>query len=267
MPVAPARQALLRVVDAAAAPLDVAADALAAARVTRAQVEEWIDRVRAANRHVASATETIAMLKDSRRFNPRALGTVDVEPVLASGLDTLEHCLLAIRALFTRLLTEIPAEAEPDDPYGDELRAAFAVVLHDTADCLRGFGELVVAEVQGREQETEQALAQSLDILRETRAILTELMLVDAHDDTSSWMLRGSVLAALEQVLSRLDLEDRARVHQRWKEQQAQRPLAQLPRMVDSVLPHPDRPYPRGLQPERLRRRGDVEAGDRGDAG
>ena len=59
---------------------------------------EWIDRVRSANREVARATETIGHLKDSRRFNPRALGTVDVEPVLASALDTFEHCLLAIRA-------------------------------------------------------------------------------------------------------------------------------------------------------------------------
>ena len=219
--------------------------------MTRAQVEEWIDRVRAANRQVASATEIIALLKDSRRFNPRALGTVDVEPVLASGLDTLEHCLLAIRALFTRLLTEIPAEAEPDDPYGDELRAAFAVVLHDTADCLRAFGSLVVAEAEGREKETEQALGESLDILRETQAILTELIMVDAQENTSSWLLRGSILAAVDQVLSRLNLEDRARLHRQWKEAQTRRPLAQLPSIIQGVLPHPDRPYPRGLAPGR----------------
>jgi hypothetical protein len=255
MPMAPARQSLMRVVEAAAAPLDAAADALAAGPVTRAQVEEWIDRVRAANRQVASATETIALLKDSRRFNPRALGTVDVEPVLASGLDTLEHCLLAIRALFARLLIEIPPEAEPEDPYGDELRKAFAVVLHDTADCLRAFGSLVVAEAEGREKETEQALAKSLDILRETQAILTELIMVDAHENTSSWLLRGSILAAVEQVLRRLNLEDRARVRQKWKEGQERRPLAQLPRIVQAVLPHPDRPYLRGLEPGRARRR------------
>jgi hypothetical protein len=255
MPVAPARQALLRVVEAAAAPLDAAGDALAAGPVTRAQVEEWIDRARAANRQVASATQTIALLKDSRRFNPRALGTVDVEPVLASGLDTLEHCLLAIRALFALILTEIPPEEEPEDPYGDELRKAFAVVLHDTADCLRAFGSLVVAEAEGREKETEQALAKSLDILRETQAILTELIMVDAHENTSAWLLRGSILAAVEHILSRLNLEDRARVHQEWKEGQERRPLAQLPRIVQAVLPHPDRPYLRGLEPGRFRRR------------
>ena len=204
--------------------------------MTRAQVEEWIDRVRAANRQVASATEIIALLKDSRRFNPRALGTVDVEPVLASGLDTLEHCLLAIRALFTRLLTEIPAEAEPDDPYGEELRAAFAVVLHDTADCLRAFGSLVVAEAEGREKETEQALGESLDILRETQAILTELIMVDAHENTSSWLLRGSILAAVDQVLSRLNLEDRARLHRQLEGGADRRPLAQLPPIIQGVL-------------------------------
>ncbi len=261
MPTHSARQALLRLVDAAAAPLDGAGEALVAGPVTREQVDELIDRVRSANREVADATAIIALLKDSRRFNPRALGTLDVEPVLASGLDTLEHCLLAIRALFAVVLAEIPTESEPDDPYGGELRSAFAVVLHDTADCLRAFGGLVVAEAEGGEQETEQALAESLDILRETQAILTELIMVRAQEDTSSWLLRGSILAAVEQVLSRLNLEDRARLYRTWKEEQLGRPTAQLPRIVKDVLPHPDRPYPRGLQARRpgSRRRADSD--------
>ncbi|MFD1053144.1 FUSC family protein [Terrabacter terrigena] len=254
MPIGPARQALLRVVEVAASALDQAAEALERGPVTREQVAAWVDRVRSANREVARATETIGHLRESRRFNPRALGTVDVEPVLASALDTFEQCLLAIRALFTLLLAELPPQGAPEDPYGDELRSAFAVVLHDSADCLRAFGGFVIAESEGREQDTEKALAESLDILRETQAILTELILVRAREDTS-WLLRGSVLAAVEQVLARLDLEDRARVHQQWKEAQQRRPLAQLPRIVHDALPHPDRPYPRGLQPGRGRRR------------
>ena len=227
--------------------------------MTQDDLRKDIDRldevqVRLLNERAGHA-QTIGHLKDSRRFNPRALGTIDVEPVLASALDTFEHCLLAIRALFTLLLAELPAESAPEDPYGDELRSAFAVVLHDTADCLRAFGGLVIAESEGREEDTEDALAESLDILRETQAILTELILVRAREDTSSWLLRGSILAAVEQVLSRLNLEDRARVHQQWKEQQQRRRLAQLPRIVDDVLPHPDRPYPRGLQRGRVGRR------------
>ncbi|HET7475282.1 MAG TPA: hypothetical protein VFJ97_04565 [Dermatophilaceae bacterium] len=252
MPSAPAGRALLQVAQAAAAPLDSAAEALVAGPVSGAQVEEWMDLARAANRRVAVATDSIVALKDSRRFNPRALGTVDIEPVLSSGLDVLEHCLLAIRALFGVLRAEVPSTEEPEDPYGADLRAAFAVVLHDTADCLRAFGGLVVAEAQNREEETEQALAQSLDILRETKAILTELILVNAGDDRSTWLLRGSILAAVEQVLARLNLEDRARVRQQWKEEQQRRSLAHLPTIIQGVLPHPDRPYLRGLEPGKI---------------
>jgi hypothetical protein len=254
MPTASAGRALLRVVDAAAAPLDAAADALVAGPVTRTQVDSWLERIRAATRRVAFARETMNSLKDSRRFNPRALGTIDVEPVLGTGLDTLEHCLLDIRSLLTVMSVEMPAEDAPDDPYGEELRGAFAVVLHNAADCLRAFGGLVVAEAEQREHETESALAESLDMLRETQAILTELIMVKAQDNTSAWLLRGSILAALERVLARLNLEDRARLHQALKEEQLRRPLAQLPPLIQGVLPHPDRPYLRGLPPGTVRR-------------
>ncbi|MET1005237.1 MAG: aromatic acid exporter family protein, partial [Propionibacteriaceae bacterium] len=249
MPTRPAGRALLRVADAAAESLEDAAEALVAGPVSREQVESWLDQVRLANRRVSHATEVISSLKDSRRLNARALGTADVAPVLATGLDDLEHCLLAVRALFVVLQSEIPPDEAADDPYGEELRAAFAVVLHDVADCLRAFGGLVVAEAEGREEETEQALAESLEILRETQAILAELIMVQAADNPSSWLLRGSILAAVEQVLARLNLEDRARVFRAWKEEQEQRPLAQLPPFIAGVLPHPEHPYLRGLEP------------------
>ena len=252
MPTASVGRALLRVAEGAAAPLDAAADALENGPVTRGHVEDWISRARAANRLVAAATERIAALKDSRRFNSRALGTTDVEPILAAGLDTLEHTLLSIRALFAVVLTELPtAAAARDDPYGAELRTVFAVVLRDTAECLRGFANLVVAEAEDREDETERALGESLDVLRETQAVLTELIMVDAQQNTEAWLLRGSILAAVEQILTRLDLEEHARLHRSWKEAQAGRRLAKLPPMIDVVLPHPERPYPRGLTPAR----------------
>ena len=247
MPARRAGQSLIRVANAAADPLDAAADGLVAGPVTRQQVDAWLDDVRAGAREVANAGQTIASLKDSRRFNPRALGTTDIGPVLASGLETLEHCLMAVRALFMVLREEIPPEEEPNDPYGEELRQAFAVVLHDAGDSLRAFGSLVVAEAEGHEEETEQALAESLEMLRETQAILTELILVNAQDNTSSWLLRGSILAALEQVLVRLNLEDRARIRQSWREEEQRRPA--LPLLIRGMLPHPERPYPRGLQP------------------
>jgi hypothetical protein len=254
MPTARAAQAVRQVAELGAAALDHAGDALARGPVTRAEVDSWLDRLRAATGRVVTATATTTALRDSRRFNPRALGTLDVEPVLATGLDTLEHCLLDIRTLFTVISAEIPAEEQPDDPYGEELRRAFAVVMHDAADCLRAFGGLVVAEAEERDDDAQQALARSLEILRETRAMLTELIMAQPHDDTSAWLLRSSVLAALGQVLTRLDLEDRARLHRDWRDAQLRRPLAHLPPVVRGALPHPDRPILRGLERGNFRR-------------
>ena len=191
-------------------------------------------------------------MKDSRRLNTRALGTADVVPILSSGLDTVEKCLLAIRALFTVIVAEMPdstSDEADDDPYGDEIRKVVAVVLHDLAECLRAFGDLVIAESESAvdEAKIDDALAQSLDVLRETQAILTDLIMVRTTRDDVSWLMRGSIIAAIEQVLSGLDVNRRESQYRQWYEaQQSQRVV--LPTMIQSVLPHPERPLPRGLQ-------------------
>jgi hypothetical protein len=265
LPTRRAGRAMIDVAEATAAPLDAASKALMEGPITGEQVRDWLDRVRVGARRLESATKTVASLKDSRRFNPRALATTDIEPVLASGLQTLESCQLAMRALFVVLLAEVPTEERPDDPYGGELRAAFAVVLHDVADCIRAFGSLVLAEVEGREEEAERSLDESLDILRETEAILTELITVNVQENKSSWLLRGSILAAVEHVLNQLNLENRARARQAWKNQQRTKPLSQLPPIVQAALPHPDRPSLRGLPPGTSWRRSFVRPTDEQD--
>ena len=249
LPTRRASRAVISAAEAAAAPLDAASRGLAKGPINREQVQDWLDRVHAGTLRLKSATDTVASLKDSRRLNPRAIGTTDIEPVLASGLRTLESCLLSIRALFTVLLAELPTEDRPDDPYGEELRAAFAVVLHDAADSIRAFGSLVLAEVEEREEDAERSLDESLDILRETQTVLTDLVTVDFQENKSSWLLRGSILAAVEHVLNQLNLEEHVRARQLWKAEQRTRPLAQLPPIVNAALPHPDRPSLRGLPP------------------
>jgi hypothetical protein len=249
LPTRRASRAVISAAEAAAAPLDAASNGLAKGPINREQVQDWLDRVHAGTLRLKSATDTVTTLKDSRRLNPRAIGTTDIEPVLASGLRTLESCLLSMRALFTVLLAELPTEDRPDDPYGEELRAAFAVVLHDAADCIRAFGSLVLAEVEEREEEAERSLDESLEILRETQTVLTDLVTVNFQENKSSWLLRGSILAAIEHVLNQLNLEEHVRARQHWKDVQRARPLSQLPPIVQAALPHPDRPLPRGLPP------------------
>jgi hypothetical protein len=246
-----AASAVLGVADAAADCLDDASRTTEERPLRRADVAGWLDRARAVGAEVASASATVTRVEEGRKLNPRALGTQDVGPVLRSGLGQLESAVLHVRALYTAMLAEVPEEdADPagavvPEPFDEDVRWAFAVVLSDIADCLRAFGQLVLAESENREPEAEEALGTSLEILRETRARLTELFISRPRDPVGMWLLRGSVLAAVEQVLLQLDLERRARQREQWPRERAGAAAAGA---VAAVLPPRLR---RGVQPRR----------------
>ena len=240
--------AVLRVAYVTADCLDRASRSMAAERLRRGEVEQWADETRRVAAHVAEASTVVTQVKEGRRFNTRALTTRDVEPGLREGLDRLEATVLAIRALFTVILVELPPaepsgaapdtgvvdDALPEDAFDEDARLAFSVVLADVADCLRAYGRLVHAEAGGAQERAEEALAESLEILRETRAILTELLTSRPEGRLELWLLRGSVLAAVEQVLVQLDLERRERLRSAW---QRPAPIAAVAPLVRDALP------------------------------
>ncbi|WP_157581502.1 FUSC family protein [Phycicoccus sp. Root563] len=234
--------AVLRVAYAMADCLDRASRSMATDRLRRSEVERWADETRGVAARVAEASAVVTQVKEGRRFNPRALTTTDVEPGLREGLDRLEASLLAIRALFTVILAELPPDADgdeaagaaADDAFDEDARQALSVVLADVADCLRAYGRLVHAEAGGAQERAEEALAESLEILRETRAILTELLTSRPEGRVELWLLRGSVLAAVEQVLVQLDLERRARLRAAW---QRPAPISVVAPLVRDALP------------------------------
>ncbi len=201
--------------------------------VTAEQARGWLDRVRALNRPVEIADRALQDLSDSRRFNPRSMGTLDTQPILRSGLDALEHSTVSLRALF-RAISDGVREGDGDEQgYDDDLRAAFAVLISDLAASVRAFGDVVRAESDSAEGRTpervaghpvpEAPLADALDALREARVRLTELLLVDVADDPGLWQVRGSLLSAVERVLVELDVEQRARRRADWQREAAER--------------------------------------------
>lgn len=197
-----------------AACLRTAASSMAHRPISKAAVTSWLDEARAVAQVSDRTATAISTVTDLRRFNPRAIGTPEVEPVLRAGLAALDHSLLAIRTLFATMLTEAPEHETPDDGYGEDIRSAFAVLLGQVADCLDAFGALVEAEAEDSEVEVKRNLEESVDVAREARAILTELLLVDPREETTLWLLRGSVLTAVDHVLVPLQLEDRARLRE-----------------------------------------------------
>lgn len=202
-------------------------------RVDRRRVSAWLHETHALLPLIERAGVAIAQVEENRRLNPRALGRADVVPLLRSGLASLDRTVLSLRAMFQSLEDELPVSAGHPSArgvgYDDELRGAFSVVLTDMGDAIEAFGTLIVAEAEDHEAQAQEALAQTLEILRETRAILTDLYFVDGRENPAAWLLRGSVLAGVEGVLRHLDVEDRERQRERLAEAEAPRRLIVRP--------------------------------------
>jgi Aromatic acid exporter family member 1 len=209
IPNARALDAVRGVARSQAALLDEVALALGSRAPHPEEVQAWF----AWTEHIASdiedAAATVRAAEENRRLNPRALATAIVHPGLQAALERLERCLTAERSLFTVIANEVPGDREaPEGLSGAELRHAFAVVLDDLANGLRAFADLVNAQYgAGTADHVEEALDRMLEIVREARAVLTELMLIDVdpRERADLWVLQGSVLAAVDQVLSQLD--------------------------------------------------------------
>jgi Aromatic acid exporter family member 1 len=245
-----------RVAIEAAALINRVAEELPAG-VSRQQAMDWLEDFRGMSRNVESADRAVNEAAISRRLNPRAVGTPNTQPLLRSGLDALEHSTVALRALFRSLADGVP---EPDGSspghhdshgYDEELREAFAVLLGDLAACVRAFGAMVRAEAEATGPIPETALATTLDAVREARAMLTELLLVDAREEPDLWLLRGSLLAAVERVLRELDVEERAHQRERWQRDEADRSRIALAmaRLRDTSRQIADRPRRRLRRP------------------
>lgn len=231
-------------------------------RLTHQVALEWLDESRHLGRNVETADRALVEAAESRRLNVRAAGTHDPEPILRSGLDSLERAVASLRALFRALADSAPDEQEDgQEAYAETLRQVFAVLVQDLASTFRAYGRLVVVDAGPAAGEAEEALTTTLESLRETRARLTDLLTVDAPDSPAAWLLRDPLLASVERVLRDLDVEQRARRRQQWQEavsglsraQQAaarlrasSRQVAELPRTAGPLTRRPVRRRPRG---------------------
>lgn len=202
---------------------------------SRDEALRWLHEVRSLSRHIDAADRAVVDLRDSRRLNPRAIREVDTEPILRSGLDALERSVVSLRSIF-RAIADGLSEDETLE-YSPELFGAIGVLLEDLARGIRAYGVLVRADADRGGVASDAALAEALDALHETRAMLTELLIVDAGQNRDHWMLSGTLLTAVSQVLRELDLEERARQRQHWEGAVAARgsALRRLSRVRDSA--------------------------------
>lgn len=239
-----ASEAVRRVTRSQAALMDEVARALGDRPPHPEEVQAWFDWTDDIAAEIRTSSTAVEAVRESRRFNPRALATAVVYPGLRAAVDRLEGSLAAERALLVVIGKEAPSDrGGVPDPLERELRRAFAVVLDDLANGLRAFGDLVEAEYgRGVRDHADAALERMLESVRETRAVLTELMLldVDPREQTELWMLQGSVLAAINHAVAQLDIENTERSTKAWLSR------FEIPNPGIAWLPKGPRRSPRG---------------------
>ena len=229
IPNARAREAVRGVARSQAALLDEVALGLGSRAPHPEEVTAWFEWTDHIGGDIDAAASAVQAAEEGRTLNPRALAAATVHPGLKGVLRRLERSLAAERTLLIVIGREMPArEGASESVTGAELRRVFAVILDDLAGALRAFADLVDAEFSANPSHTDEALHRTLDIVSETRAVLTELRFLDvaAAHDTDAWMLQGPVLAAVEELLRQLDLEQEERSSQAWLRR---RPLPALP--------------------------------------
>jgi uncharacterized membrane protein YccC len=221
-----ARDAVRDVARAQGQLLDEVALTLSARSPSADEAESWLRTTEEIGVAVRRAAATVDEVEERRKLNPLALVALHIHPELRAALHRLDRCRTAEHVLLimvSRARTTIAEESPAAD-----LRGAFAVVLESLGAGLAAFAELISSD---RVEAAEQALGRLHEVVGETRAMLTDLILVDveARPGSDTWMLQGSLLAAIDQILQQLDLEHPEQTAPAWSRRPS---LERVPRTV-----------------------------------
>ncbi|HWI33090.1 MAG TPA: aromatic acid exporter family protein [Lapillicoccus sp.] len=219
IPNARARDAVRGVARSQAGLLDEVALTIASRTPHPDEVTAWLTWADHIDADAESAAASVEAIVKSRKLNPLALASATVHPGLNDALGRLESSLASVRAVLSVVAMQASAQEATDSPAAAELRRAFGVLLADLASGLRSFADVIDAEFgSGNVDRVEEATDRTVEIVREARAVVTELMLIDVDPrvQTDLWMLQGSVLAAVEHILGQLDLEHSERRAEAW---------------------------------------------------
>jgi hypothetical protein len=176
----------------------------------------WLGEARQLTHDIPNVGAALLQAEESRRLNLRALGTADSGPGLRHGLEALEHSAVAVRSMLRSFVDAVQGYDAQGRELDEDVREAVALLLHDLATGVRSFGRLVQAEADAGVDPPELVeLREALDGLKEARARVTDLVLIDPRGDTTLAVLNFALLATVERLLRELDLDEHIRRHAR----------------------------------------------------
>ena len=176
----------------------------------------WLDDARRLNRHVPRVDRALTHAEESRRLNVRALGTPQSARSLRGGLEALELCSIAVRSLFRSIDDWVRGGMpEPDTPYADRARTAWAELLADLAVVVRAFGALLRAEAEGGDDRAGgRRWPTPWTGCASTGVRHAEALLADPREHPDLWEVDGAVAGLVDRMLLELDTAAHAQLWQ-----------------------------------------------------
>jgi len=172
----------------------------------------WLDDARLINHDIPRIGAALVRAEEGRRLNVRAVGTADVGPGLRQGLEALEHSSVSIRGSYRALLDALHDGSWLHEEIAPDVLLGVAETFRAMAAGVDAFGALVRDEADpGVTLSTTDvdAVRSALDALRDARARLDDLLLVDGPP--ALVLLHASVLGSVKRLLQELDLDERMR--------------------------------------------------------
>jgi hypothetical protein len=228
-----AGQAIDGLADSLGALLHRAADELtelvSEGREVAPAARSWLDEARRVTHDIPEVGAVLRHAEQGRRLNVRAVGTPDLGPGLRQGLDALEHCAVAIRAMLRAVADATQDPMWPADTTTQTVLLGLAETFREMALSIDAFGQLVRNEavtggqINSRDIET---LREALEGLKKARARSEDLLTTAA--DPVLLELHAAVLSAAKRLLSEMDLDSHIRMYDRmW-----QAPTRRVPRAI-----------------------------------
>jgi hypothetical protein len=202
---------------------------------SRTEAHDYLGEARGLGAEVTRADLHLSRTEESALLNPRGRAVREAQPRLRTALTGLEHCYVSLRNLCRAVLdrTYFVAEDDVDGAYRPEARQALADVLEAFAEAMDTVDPIATNEPDL--PATRVLVATRLEVLRERRDQLVELLMVDPAVDAAAWEQHGALLAAVDRL--RVEVEAAVRPAEGpWRPEPVHaRHLAAVRRVLDTM--------------------------------
>ncbi|MET9023661.1 FUSC family protein [Actinopolymorpha sp. NPDC004070] len=168
----------------------------------------WLSEARRIDREFVRVDIALVKAEDSLRLNPRGRQLLHTRLILRSRMDTLDHCAVSVRSL-CRTLVDLCGPHHRALLSDEQLTDSLGGLLSHLADSFDAFGVIVTTEIAPDTKPNRDDLDHALAQARMRRDAAAELLRSRVWDDPQGWELAGALLAAVDRLMTDLQVGTR----------------------------------------------------------